>query len=79
MENDILEIAKTAQYNSKMEAGAIQDYTEFMKIVLNSGVEENLKTEIISIIEELIADELNHQEKLNALYVELTDIQPNKE
>lgn len=76
MEYDILEIAKDIQKNNKDEASAIAGYTELMQKIFNSGLED--KEEMTTTIEEIIADELNHQELLKKLYVDLTDIEPKK-
>ena len=35
------------------------------------------KDEIKSVINEIISDELNHNEKLNAVYTAITGIKPN--
>ena len=75
---DELEIAKLCQENEKAEAQAVIDYTEMIKRVVNSNIDEQVKQDIINTIEEVIADELNHQMKLGQLYVALTEIEPNK-
>lgn len=78
MENDILEIAKLCQFNEKAEAQAVEDYTEMIKRVLASEIDEEKKSILVDTISELISDELNHQMKLGELYVMLTGIEPNK-
>lgn len=75
---EILEIAKALQFNEKAEAQAVLDYTELLKMVLSSDLEEDAKNEIVGAISEIISDELNHQMKLGQLYVALTEIEPNK-
>lgn len=77
--NDILDIAKEVEFNEKAEAQAVYDYTELMKKVLSSDLEEDAKQEVISSISEIVSDELNHQMKLGQLYVLLTGIEPNKD
>lgn len=74
-----LEIAKLCQFNEKSEAQAVEDYTEMIKQVLASEIEETQKETIVNTISELISDELNHQMKLGELYVMLTGIEPNKD
>lgn len=74
-----LEIAKLCQFNKKAEAQAVEDYTEMIKQVLASDIEETQKEKIVNTISELISDELNHQMKLGELYVMLTGIEPNKD
>lgn len=83
MENNELqnltEIAKLIQKNNKEEAGAIEGYTELLETVSALEIDEELANEIMETITEIISDELNHQERLNSLYIKLTDIEPNKE
>lgn len=76
---NLLEIAKLAQFNDKSEAQAILDYTEMIRAILNSDLEQSDKEYLISIIEELIADELNHQQRLSEIYTFLTSIEPKKD
>lgn len=77
--NDVFEIAKLVQFNTKAEAQAVEDYTELLRVAETSSLEEVDKNYIASVIEELIADELNHQTRLQILYTALTDIQANKD
>lgn len=74
-----LELAKLIQFNEKSEAQAVLDYTEMLKVTLMSSLEEADKKIIEETLKELIADELNHQEKLKMLYTMLTGIEPNKD
>ena len=75
---DILEIAKSVEFNAKAEAQAILDYTEFLNLVKKSELNEEEKVEITDIIAEIISDELNHEKKLHELYTALTGIETNK-
>lgn len=75
---ELLEIAKASQFNEKAEAQAVLDYTEMLKMILSSEIDENLKNIAVETITEIISDELNHQMKLGQLYVALTEIEPNK-
>ena len=77
--SDILEIAKVIQYNAKSEAQAIEDYTELLKMSEESNLDEADKSYVRAVIEEIIADELNHQQRLQALYSALTEIQAKKD
>ena len=77
--NDVFEIAILVQFNTKAEAQAVEDYTELLRVAETSSLEEVDKNYIASVIEELIADELNHQTRLQVLYTVLTDIQANKD
>ena len=76
---NVLDIAKLCQFNEKAEAQAVEDYTEMIKQVLASEIEEEQKETIVNTISELVSDELNHQMKLGELYVMLTGIEPNKD
>lgn len=72
----MIEIAKLTQFNEKAEAQAIFDYTEMIRVISESEIDEELKDELNAKIAELIADELNHQKVLQEIYVELTSIEP---
>ena len=71
----MLEFAKELQYNIKQEAQATEDYTNLLMTLENSNLSN--KDEIKSVINEIISDELNHNEKLNAVYTAITGIKPN--
>ena len=43
-----LEIAKLCQFNEKAEAQAVEDYTEMIKQVLASEIEETQKETIVN-------------------------------
>ena len=44
-----------------------------------SNLDEADKSFVRAVIEEIIADELNHQQRLRALYSALTEIQAKKD
>lgn len=71
----MLEFAKELQYNIKQEAQATEDYTNLLMTLEKSNLSN--KDEIKSVINEIISDELNHNEKLNAVYTAITGIKPN--
>jgi hypothetical protein len=73
------DIAKYASMNNKDEADAISKYTDFITKIKESELSDTEKSEIIAVVEEIIADELNHQSRLEEIYVYLTDIKENKE
>lgn len=73
------EIAAIIQENNKDEATAIAGYSRLLEEVLMSDLEDREKAEISSNVREIIADELNHQERLQKVYSMLTMIKPNKE
>ena len=72
------ELAKEIEFNAKAEAQAVYDYTELLGKIAESGLNENEKSGITDIINEIIADELNHQNRLQEVYTYLTGIEPNK-
>lgn len=74
-----LDIARYASMNNKDEADAIAKYTDFIIKINSSELSDAEKSEIIAIVEEIIADELNHQKRLEEIYIYLTDIKANKE
>ena len=71
----MLEFARELQYNIKQEAQATEDYTNLLMTLEKSNLPN--KDEIKSVINEIISDELNHNEKLNAVYTAITGIKPN--
>ena len=75
--NNILSIANNIQYNLQKEADAIRDYTDLLNMTKSSDIDEEQKKHIFDVIGEIIADELNHQQKLVELYTKLTTIQAN--
>ena len=77
--SDILKIAKDIQYNAKSEAQAIEDYTELLKMSEESNLDKTDKSFVRAVIEEIIADELNHRQRLPELYSALTEIQAKKD
>lgn len=75
----LAEILEKLQFNQKEEAQAIIDYTKLIADINDSILDEPTKLALAQQIEEIIADELNHQQKLFAMFVELSEIEPNKE
>lgn len=74
----VLELAKSIEFNLKAEAQAVLDYTEMLKQNEMLDIEKEDKEFIKDTINEIVADELNHQEKLKMLYTMLTGIKANK-
>lgn len=79
MEEKILEIAKFVQFNAEAEAKAVFDYTDMIKFVAESDIEEETKKKVIATISEIVADELNHQTRLHELYTSLVGIEQNED
>lgn len=76
--DEILEIARKIQENNKDEAVAIAGYTALLKDIYNSNLEIEDKQKCNDFIQEIISDELNHQERLQELFTMLTGIEINK-
>jgi len=79
MENDILEIANEMQCNAKAEAQAVIDYNNTIKKIMESSLNEKTRNILINGINEIIADELNHNRKLQGYFTLLTSIEPKKD
>lgn len=67
------EIAK----NMKDEAEAIESYNKLLCNIEESNAEE--KEELLSLIEEITEDELNHITKLTKIFEALTKLSAKKE
>jgi len=83
MEELLNALAVKTQLNMMDEATAVKGYTEQANMIReirdNHPELSNLCDEWDKINDELIADELNHQIKLNALYTSITGVEANKE
>ena len=76
---DKMDIANLIEFNDKEEANAIVNYNELLEATKNSTLTKAQKERVESEIYEIIGDELNHQERLKALYVLITRIKENKD
>lgn len=79
MTEEMLEaLACKTQENMKDEAQAVKGYTEqsaLIRAIAEQHPEKAAECEKwAEITDELISDELNHQNKLNALYTEITSV-----
>lgn len=74
-----LAVAHEVQENNEGEADAIKDYTRLLDSIDSSELDETDKEFCTATINEIVADEMNHQEKLAMLYSMLTGIMPNKD
>ena len=72
-----LEIAREIQKNNESEAEAITGYTQLLQDIEVSDLEDSEKQELKSLIEEIVGDELDHQEILKECYTNLTEIKEN--
>lgn len=75
---EFLKIASGIQANNRDEATAIEGYTKLLEEITNSEIPSTDKEKLFDIINEIIADELNHQIRLQEAYTILTKIEPNK-
>lgn len=75
----IEDLARDIEFNVKAEAEAIMYYADFLKRVDLSSLDLEDKEYIKANINEIMADELNHQNKLQKLFVTLTNVAPNKD
>lgn len=74
-----LAVAHEVQENNEAEADAIKGYTRLLDSIDSSELDETDKEFCTAAINEIVADEMNHQEKLAMLYSMLTGIMPNKD
>lgn len=72
-------VAHEVQENNEAEADAIKDYTKLLADIDSSVLDDTDKEFCRETINEIVADEMNHQEKLTMLYSMLTGILPNKD
>lgn len=72
-------VAHEVQENNEAEADAIKDYTKLLADIDSSVLDDTDKEFCRETINEIVADEMNHQEKLAMLYSMLTGILPNKD
>lgn len=68
-----MRIAALLSKNNKGEQDAIEGYHALLSVIGDSDAEA------VSIINEIISDEKNHSEKLNALTEKYDNIEPNKD
>lgn len=68
-----MRIAALLSKNNKGEQDAIEGYHALLSVIGDSDAEA------VSIINEIISDEKNHSEKLNALTEKYDSIEPNKD
>lgn len=77
--NEAIGISAFIERNARLEAKTIEEYSCFLKTLNESNLPDRAKTLVGNTISEIISDELNHQQKLQEIYVYLTDIRPNKD
>ena len=68
-----MRIAALLSKNNKGEQDAIEGYQALLSVL------GDCDAEVVSVINEIISDEKNHSEKLNALIEKYDSIEPNKD
>lgn len=82
MENTVkqispMEMASILAKNNQDEQEAIKNYMDLLNKITNSGVVGgNQYKEVTAAITEIIADEMNHSQKLSELATKFSQIQP---
>ena len=71
---EIRRVANELQLNVQAESDAIRNYNNLKVCVQNSALDAELKAEMLEEINEIVAEELKHQNQLQELYSELTGI-----
>ena len=72
------EVAKLLSDNNKDEQSAISGYLTLLEKIQGGGISSSYEfKEVITLIEEIIADEMHHSLKLGELTSKLSNIQPN--
>lgn len=74
------QLVKLLSDNNKDEQGAISGYLSLLERISGSGVIGSYDyQEVTDTIKEIIADEMNHMERLSALITKFSGIQPAKD
>lgn len=68
-------ISNDIQHNQQAESDAIIKYNDLIALIKDAKhVDEEIRDELISVIQGIIAEEMKHQTQLNELYTALTGI-----
>lgn len=67
-------VANEIQYNVTAESEAINKYTNLKACIQHSTLDAELKEAMLEDIDEIISEELKHQNMLQEIYSELTGI-----
>lgn len=78
-ENCKLHFGDTVQFNIKAEADAIENYNRLLVQLNDSDIPSRQKEFVQKEIYEIIGDELNHIERLKAIYSLITDIKESED
>lgn len=74
-----MEMSSLLAKNNQDELSAIKGYFDLLAKISDSGkMGQHQYQDVISALNEIIADEMNHSEKLSALATKYSEIQPAK-
>jgi bacterioferritin (cytochrome b1) len=77
--NDPIDVTDAVQQNIQEESRAIINYNTLLKSALASDMPDDVKREFKREIAEIVADELNHIDRLKDIYTYITGIVTAKE
>lgn len=75
----LLDLARGVEVNAQKEAEAVYEYTQLKGSIEIAELEKDDKEYAMDLVDEIIADELNHQKRLQEFYTRLTKIKANKD
>lgn len=74
------QLVKIISDNNREEQGAISGYLSLLEKISTSGVIGNFDyQDVTNTVKEIIADEMNHMERLSALITKYSGIQPKND
>lgn len=72
-------LSKLLADNNREEQTAISGYLSLLETIDSGGITANFNyKEVVDAIREIIADEMNHVQKLSTLISKLSGIEPNQ-
>ena len=75
----LLDLARGVEINAQKEAEAVYEYTQLKGSIEIAELEKEDKEYAMDLVDEIIADELNHQQRLQEFYTRLTKIKASKD
>lgn len=69
-------VSKVLQDNLEDEAEAISKYMDARELIKCSDIEPDTKLRLLAVIDEIVSDELNHEEKLRKASIMVSGILP---
>jgi len=74
------QLAKLLTDNNREEQSAIAGYLSLLDTINSGGIVAGFNyKEVVNVIKEIVADEMNHTQKLSQLISQLSGIAPNAE